>query len=150
MAVLLITPEKSDEIKAVVAQARANVIPWETMRGLAIDDSAMPTGTLTMSQRKPGSERRPPSIAVHFEGGVTAALSFEEQPAGILRHLSVSTGRSGKNHLINPTILAMLATEFGFREFPPSVGRVWVEEYGPDYWAVNVVELEVEREAGHA
>jgi hypothetical protein len=143
----VVTQELVAEINRAVAQARAHVIPWELMRDLAV---ASPTNTLMLSERAPGSERRPASIAVRFPGGVTAAISFEEQPAGILRHASFSTGRPGNNHLVNPVLAQVLCKLFGFREFPPSAGRVWVEEYQPGYFAVNVVELEAEREAGHA
>lgn len=150
MTALLVTPEKQDEIRRAVANARANVIPWDLMRDVAIDDRAKPTGTLLLSERKPGSERRPASIAVHFGGGVTAAISFEEQPAGIIRHASFGTGKAGNDRLLNPVIIDALCKLFGFREFPPSQGRVWIEEYRPNYFAVNVAEIEVEREAGHA
>lgn len=151
MTVFVITPEKQTEVAAAVAKARAHVIPWDLMRDVAIDDSAKPTGTLTLAERKPGSERRPASIAVQFPGGVVAAISFEEQPAGIIRHASFSSGRPTAKHLLNPSLVAVLCRMFGFREFPPSAGRVWVEEYKPDHFAVNVAEIDSERPmAGHA
>lgn len=161
MTALLITPEKIAEINAAVAKARANVIPWKLMRDFAIYDSEKPTDTLMLSERKPGSVRRPASISVHFDGGVRAAISFEEQPAGITRHFSVSTGKPGNNHLPHPVLIAEFVKLFGFSDTPvrimlrqhtsePFLGRIWVEEYRPNFFAVNVIELVVEHTPGHA
>ncbi len=147
MTALVITPEKESEIKAAIVKARANVIPWAKTRHTAADAD---TFMLTLADRKPGSEKRPESVGVIFEGGVTAAISFEEQPAGIMRHVSFATGKPGKNHLMNPIVVAALCELFGIREFPPTHGKVWIEEYKPNHFAVNVIELEHEREAGHA
>jgi len=150
MTVLLIDPKARAEINAAVEEARKNVIPWEKMRHIAIDDRAKPTNTLMLSERKQRPDDIPQSIGIKFDGGVTAAISFEEQPAGIFRHLSVATGKAGKNHLPNPALMADLARLFGFKKFPPEIGRVWIEEYGPNQFAVNVIEMESERPIGGA
>jgi hypothetical protein len=150
MTVLLINQQAKDDIARAVEQARAKVIPWDALRATAIDDRDKPTNTLMLSERKEGTDRRPASIAVHFVGGVTAAISFEEQPAGICRHLSVATGKPGPKALLNPVMMAELVHLFGFRDFPPRAGRVWLEEFKPNFFAVNIVELDSEREAGHA
>lgn len=146
MTAFVVTTEKQREVVAAIAEARANVVPWSATRHLAV---ATETDTLLLSERPPGSERRPASIAVHFDGGITVAISFEEQPIGIIRHVSFSTGRPGEDHLVHPVIAAMICRLFGVG-WPPRNGRCWVEEYQPNYFAVNVAEIEVEREAGHA
>jgi len=141
---LMITPEIESEIAAAIAKARANVIPWKKVSPLAAAHDAF---LVELADRKPGTELRPPSVGLTFPGGVTAAISFEEQPAGILRHVSFATGYPGKKRLLNPVMLAELCKLFGVREFPPTQGRVWVEEFQPGYYAINVIELEVERPA---
>lgn len=147
MSLLLITPGKIDEINRAVEDARKNVIPWEKLRKGAVDD---PTPVLTLDQRKPDAPIRPPSTHIRFEGGVEAAISFEEQPAGIFRHMSVSVAAKGK--LPNMPVVQLLAQLFGFEKFPPDpgVGRLWVEEYEPGAYALNVIEIAVKREEGHA
>lgn len=94
-------------------------------------------GRLALSDRKPGFER-PPSQHVIL-GTYRAAISFEKQPAGLCRHLSISAIKPGTLPL--PIVLEMIAKEFGFAEFPPPQGRVWLEEFDPGHEAVNVIEL---------
>lgn len=144
MAHILITPEKQAEIGAAIEEARANVISWDKIRDIAMAD---PKPTLMLADRV-GQRGPPTSIGITFEGGVTAAISFEEQPAGIFRHLSVST-RDGRQ-VLNPTMFALIAREFGIDIPLTKPGRGWVEEYEPGRFAINVVVLEAEREAGHA
>jgi len=141
MTILVIDQAKRGEIARAIEVARANVIMWERLKHIAIAD---PKPTLMLNERGTRPDDVPPSIAVHFEGGVTAALSFEEQPAGMFRHLSVSTGKPGKDHLPHPALMADLSREFGFRKFPPApaTGRMWIEEFSPNRFAVNVIEIE--------
>jgi hypothetical protein len=60
----------------------------------------------------------------------------------------VSVPRKGK--LPNYPAMEMLTELFGFDEFPPTKGRVWVEEFEPGHEAINVAEVIREQEAGHA
>src|SRR4051812_45093272 len=99
MSLLLITPSKIEEIGKAVEDARKHTIPWSKLAGAAVDD---PTPVLTFDQRKPDAPIRPPSTHVMFDGGFEVAISFEEQPAGICRHMSVSVPGFGK--LPNPSI----------------------------------------------
>jgi len=150
MTALLINEEAKAEIERIVKAARENVIPWDKLREIAVDDRDKPTAMLALSER-PVAER-PHGTEVNygmtFAGGVTAAISFEEQPAGILRHCSFATGKPGKNRLLHPIMLDELCRLFGLTGFPPHPqrGRAWVEEYRPDFFAVNVVEVEQPRE----
>jgi|SRR3954462_13238446 hypothetical protein len=140
MTAILITPEKIAEITAVVARARASVIPWDKLKDIAVENLK---STLKLSDRR-DPHWRPTSESVEFEGGVQACISFEEQPAGIFRHLSIST-RDGRAVLSQPMFLEV-ARLFGI-ELPSSkAGAVWVEEYAPGRYAINVVMLEAERE----
>lgn len=150
MSAILITPEKQDEIAAAIERARKKVIPWSRLRSHAVDSD---TGTLLLSERNvlpEDEDERPASEHIMFDGGVRAAISFEEQPIGIMRHLSVST-RTGRD-VLSPIMLILIAAEFGI-DLPLTghkPGRAWVEEYAPGRYAVNVVVLEVPRQEGHA
>lgn len=138
MAAVLIDDRVRADIAHALEQARANVIPWETMKTHVAGNQA--TATLNLEDRNPDAKgERPPSYCVTFSGsGVTACVSFEEQPAGILRHLSISTGRPER--LVSPTIAEQICAEFGIVML--KAARIWVEEYKPGYRAVNVVAIE--------
>jgi hypothetical protein len=148
MSVIVFTTEKQAEIAAAIQHARANVVPWEMLRDIAMLDSKP---TLDLKDRRNTHIQRPPSIRIVFDGGVEAAISFEEQPAGIFRHLSVST-RDGRN-LLHPIAFQMVAKEFGIDidisgKGDPLCGRpgkMWREEFEPGRYAANVIVLEVER-----
>lgn len=143
--VVLITPEKKVEIAEAIAWARAHVVPWDKMRDAVAD----PTPMLALKDRNPDAPQRPPSPRIVFEpSGVEACISFEEQPAGICRHLSIST-RDGRT-VLDPTMTMLVAAEFGIELQPEMNGRAWLEEYEPGRYAINIVILEVEREGGNA
>lgn len=156
----MVTPEIEAQCKAAVVEARKNVVPWEKMKDIAI---GTPTDTLMLSERKGEHPRMPASLSVDIPVGYRAAISFEEQPAGIFRHMSVSTPRKGEKHLPHPAVIAECCRLFGFtdglvklllQQMAPEhanfVGRIWMEEFEPNHFAVNVIELETSREAGHA
>lgn len=136
MSTVIITPHAKAKIEVLIAQAREHVVPWSLIAASAV---ATDTNELTLAERKSGAPKRPESQHIML-GNVEVAFSFEEQPAGICRHMSVALG---KPHLLPPQeAVEFIAKEFGFTEFPPSRGRVWVEEYEPGYHAINVVELD--------
>src|SRR5215831_3978359 len=109
MSVLYIDDEVRRAIARMVERARARPVPWELMRQCATDD---PSFELPLDRRPPGLER-PPSEHLRI-GKYRVAFSFEEQPAGIFRHLSVSVPRAGKTP--HPAAVGLLAQEFGFTE----------------------------------
>lgn len=135
MSVLVITPNDYAKIDAMVADARKRCIPWSALQHGAAIGHDKPV--LALEERKPGFER-PPSQHIEL-GSFRVAFSFEEQPAGVCRHLSVSCLRPGK--LPAQPVVAMVAEAFGFASFPPAEGLIWVEEYAPGEYAVNVVEV---------
>lgn len=69
--------------------------------------------------------------------GYRVALTFEEQPLGMCKHLSISVDEPGS--MPNPHAVAMICDAYGVR-FPP-VGRMWLEEFAKGHSAVNVVDL---------
>ncbi len=87
-------------------------------------------------------------------GTYRAAFSFEEQPAGLFRHLSVSSHHPG--NVPGPEVMLMVCEAFGFskivcdafRDTPigkpiDHPARIWAEEFDPGHYAINVIELEV-------
>lgn len=143
MSVVIIGDAERAQIKAAIERASANPVLWETMRDHVIMDDRP---TLPLADRKPGLER--PASEHLMLGNVRVAYSHEQQPAGMLRHLSASVHKKGK--LPHPVAIEEICAAFGFRHFPPIEGRIWIEEYEPGYEAVNVVEIITPATAGHA
>jgi len=141
MAVIVLDEGVQAAIAEAVARARANVVRWDQLRGNITENQE--TSTLMLADRQP-DHKRPPSYPVQLGPRVVAAISFEEQPAGLCRHLSISQGQEGK--VLDMVTVAMVMSHFGFKRSPGHYGRVWVEEYKPNHFAVNVVELETPRE----
>jgi hypothetical protein len=139
--VLFIGEAERAAIKAAVERARANPVPWESLQAIALGDESP---SLPLNERPKGTrELREKYPSQHLMlGTYQAAISFELQPAGLMRHLSVSSRLRGK--VPGLEVMEMLVVEFGFSGWPlqrPS--RVWMEEFEPKHHAVNVVELVV-------
>ncbi len=143
--VLIIAENEKAAIAAAIRSALAKPMPWEKMRQLIVDDSDNPTNTLKLDER-PDQDRMAalrreyPTYPVQL-GSYVAAISFEEQPSGLFRHISISSAHPGKAP--NEHAVRMVLEAFGFSGYPPSCPyRVWVEEYEPGRVAINFVELE--------
>jgi hypothetical protein len=154
MSVLVIGHSEQQQITVAIAAARARPTPWAKLKVIA-DGSEGPT--LNLSDRKHADlvetiRREYPSQRVTL-GTYEAAISFEEQPAGLLKHLSVASARAGK--VPGPKVLELVCLAFGFDEKlcrsmgnpdaaiqPDRPARVWIEEFKRGHHAINVVELE--------
>jgi hypothetical protein len=152
MSILIIGPQEKDAIASAMKKARRRPTPLSVGRQIAQADTAK------IDLR----DRKGPVDLVHQEypaqqvmlGTYRAAFSFEEQPIGIFRHLSISSARPGM--VPGPDVLIMVCQEFGFshticgvfadgRRNPKNTahpGRIWAEEFEPGHYAINVVELE--------
>jgi hypothetical protein len=138
--VLIINEKARAAITKAVERARARPTPW--VPELA---SSTPTDTLTLQERPVGTfDLREKYPSQHLLlGTYRAAISFEYQPAGLFRHLSVSSQMRGK--VPGLEVMEMLVIEFGFSGWPlQRPNRTWMEEFEPKRHAVNVVELETE------
>jgi hypothetical protein len=136
--VLLIDEKARKAIRQAIERARARPTPW--VPELA---SASPTDTLTLQERPVGTfDLREKYPSQHLMlGTYHAAISFEYQPAGLFRHLSVSSQMRGK--VPGLEVMEMLVQEFGFSGWPLlRPNRVWMEEFELKRHAVNVIELE--------
>ncbi len=131
-----ITPTEQKTIDEALKLARANVIPWSVLASITVATD----GVMTLGDRQP-DHKRPSSINVYLSDGVRAALAFEDQPAGIFKHVSVSVDDQRRP----PPFMVLLAVyeAFGFRHIPPKQGRVWIEEFRPGWYCINMIELEM-------
>lgn len=141
MSVLIMNAENDAAIRAAVKAARKAPLPWEELQVIA---DSPPTDHLDLADRKDGVEelrRKYPSQHVVL-GTYHCAISFEQQPAGLFRHLSVSS--ANKSKVPGMEVMTVIAEAFGFSSFPPSrPNRIWAEEFAPGHRAVNVIELEI-------
>lgn len=128
---LIIDAKVRAEIATALQRAEANPISAELLAAGAVEPT---TEVLSLADRKPGFER-PESESVIIPVGYRAAISVEEQPFGLARHLSVSVERVGMTP--HPNALEMIADEFGM---PKSAWiTLWLEEFEPGHHAVNVL-----------
>lgn len=151
--VLVIGPPDEVIIEQALAEARANPMPWSVMKAIVTDG---PKAKLLLGDRKVGVDEArkqyPPQQIVL--GTYRVSLSFEEQPAGLMKHVSVSSER--KDKVPGPEVMQMVCEAFGFSgKLCAAIGggramigseelpfRVWLEEFDPGHMAINVIELE--------
>ena len=140
MGVLVIGSNERAKVIEAVAKARANPMPWEA--GEMIVDHT-PTHTLAINDRPPNTtevRKRYQSQGIVL-GTYQIAFSFAHQPAGLFRHLSISSAQKGR--VPGLEVVIMVLEEFGFSGWPlQRPNRTWMEEFQPGHHAFNVLELE--------
>jgi hypothetical protein len=145
MSGLFIGENETKAIAAAISAARAKPMPLSVAQQLFIDDREHPTNTLMLHEREQIDrlaeiKREYPSHLVQL-GTHIVAISFEEQPAGLMRHLSIASRQAGMAP--NEHVIRMVCEAFGFSAFPPlRPYRIWIEEFGPGHMAINLVEQE--------
>jgi hypothetical protein len=145
MSILIIGVEEQEKIKEALAAARAKPMPLSVLQAIAIDDRKDPSDKLTLEDRDRHGRleevrKKYPSYPVQL-GMYVAAISFEEQPNGMTKHLSVSSHRKGM--VPNEPAMQMVAEAFEFSGWPPKrPHRLWLEEYEEGRSAINLVEME--------
>ena len=75
------------ELKTAMARARAHPVPWEVLKH-GITEQAGPH--TRHGEDQPFAHERPLAEFVDLPFGYVVAISFEEQPAGMCLHVSVS------------------------------------------------------------
>lgn len=143
MRALILNSEAMKKIEAAVERARAKPISIDVIKKLA-----MPLGNVKLADRPPESFVRPLSEMVLLDVGYRCHISFEDQPAGLIRHLSISVDKKG----MLPSIEAsqMIAEAFGFKgKIRSGLMRFWLEEFEPDHQAINLVQLVESTEASN-
>jgi hypothetical protein len=141
MGILIIDENARQTIAQALERAKEQAVPIETFRQAMIDDRADPVNVLTLADRARSKVTIPPRSQHLQLGNYHCAISFEHQPGGLARHLSVSSWRRGK--VPHQAVMVLIAKAFGFSGFPPNrASRVWLEEFAPGHHAINVVEME--------
>lgn len=132
--VLMIGANEKAAIRAAMERARAKPITTEQVLKMAVSNQ-MAT-KVTLADRRPEHER-PPSEHVAIPYGYHLAVSFEQQPAGLCLHLSMSV--ETKDRLPNPAAIALMTDEClavlgigSIREVAPKGGHTWIEEFAID------------------
>src|SRR5438477_249547 len=92
---LLIGLHEKEALAAAMARAREQPLPLDVVvhRAQAIDQA---TNTVTLAERKAAPSPRAGVQNVALPFGYRVAISFEEQPAGMCLHLSMSSGAKGE------------------------------------------------------
>ncbi len=130
----------NDDVKRKVAEAieAARLSPVDYRDPDVIERNAFPDKGCShmLSDRPEGFDARPASHGVIIEDGYRVAVSFELQPAGVVKHISISVDRPGFVP-DKPSILLIMGL-FGM----PMVDRIWLEEFEPGHQAVNIIYLE--------
>ena len=146
MSFLVIGEAEQREIIRLKTEARKNPVPFTTIKhGLTDKVDVL---SLVAREKMPADMVRPPSMHMKFPGGYRAALSAEEQPVGLCWHLSISVeGRPKKGMMPSEEATKIIAEEFGI-DWPGLL--VWIEEFEPGEYAVNIVGLITDHKPGNA
>src|SRR5437879_13392114 len=95
--ILTISDHERAHIAIALEAARKRPTPWKVLEDTAVASEAptLSLDELPNPDRIAAIHREYPSQRVRL-GTYEAALSFEEQPAGLFKHLSVSSRQRGK------------------------------------------------------
>ncbi len=119
MSILLIDDEARKEIAAVLKHARENPVTKQMMeKGVVVGDDAL--------------------FACYLHTRYRCVFSYELQPCGWCRHLSISVDNPGK--LPSVPAVELIMGEFGFKGDIHSQIHVWMEPPEKPY-AINVLGL---------
>jgi hypothetical protein len=110
MAIIVGETERA-ELKAAMARARAHPVPGEVLKRRITEPDGTNTGHVEKGE------------FVDLPFGYVVAMSFEEQPAGVCLHVSVSG--PWPRVAPNMTVCAMI---FSALDVPAEADDVWTEE----------------------
>lgn len=123
-------------IEAAVAKARETPVPLAWVMAQARRSYG---GSVGLADRPEGF-RRPPSRSVDLCRAHRANFSFEEQPSGLVAHLSVSVGTPAVVPASDD--LLAIAAAFGYPGQETATSRAWTEEFAPGEMSVHLVWLD--------
>lgn len=144
---LLIGEQEQTLLREAMERARKKPMPLAMVMQNAtqIDQN---TNVLTLEERRAIPKRDPEVVMIPF--GYRVSISWEEQPAGMCLHLSMSSSAPGM--VPHPEAIAMVLDALGIKT--PFAGRTWIEEFLEDGkkkgHAVNVAVVMDPSQGGHA
>jgi hypothetical protein len=142
MRVLIINEEIRAEIRASITRARKVPVTVEVLKRLAMPFEGK--DELLLADRSPDFSR-PPTQQVLIPNGYRASISFEEQPDGLCKHLSVSVD-DAPGMFPNEPAVRMIAEEFGLHGMQNEDwggAKLWIEEWESGCFAINLVQLDI-------
>jgi hypothetical protein len=105
------------ELRAAMARARGHPVPWEELKhGTAAREA-------TITEHMGDFHDEPSAEFVNLPFGYVVAITFEEQPAGMCLHVSVS----GPWPRVPPNMM-VCAMVFSALDLAPEADDVWTEE----------------------
>lgn len=122
--ILIVSEEVKQDIQRVIDHAKKNVTTAEDVAQI-LAGKKRPVGDL-------------PEFSVNIPKGFRVVFSFEQQPSGLVAHLS--TSHENKDTLPNPHHVKEILKLFGFQN-PIEDCQIWFEETGDEVTAVNIAEL---------
>jgi hypothetical protein len=108
------------KLKTTMARARAHPVPWKVLKRRITEQDGPHTRHV---EDQPFAPERPPAEFVDLPFGYVVAISFEEQPAGMCLHVSVS----GPWPRVAPNMV-VCAMIFNALDVPDEAEDVWTEE----------------------
>jgi hypothetical protein len=96
-------------------------VPWEVLKRRITEQDGPHAGHV---EDQPFADERPPAEFVDLPFGYVVAISFEEQPAGVCLHVSVS----GPWPRVAPSMV-ICAMIFNALDVPDEAEGVWTEEF---------------------
>jgi hypothetical protein len=133
MTVFVLTPEDTMRLKAAAERAALKPIPWEVLqKGLTPEQD---TDRLTLADRAGTPDVSRTREMVLLPLGWRVSITCEEQPAGHLLHLSMSSPVKGK--IPSSQAMTMVIEACGFTL--EDCARGWLEEFEPGHNALNVL-----------
>jgi hypothetical protein len=135
VTVFLIGPDDEARLKIAVVSALKNPIPWEIAKDRVTKNQETDTVTLADREDVAPVPRTVEEVILPF--GWRVAISCEEQPAGTLLHISMSSPKKGKIPSEHAMLLLIQACGYELLD----VARGWLEEFEPGWNAINVLIL---------
>jgi hypothetical protein len=148
MAILIIGELEKAAIASAIERARKRPAPLDIVREHAVKQQKP---VVKLADRRPGFETPIKSQQVLIPIGYRVQVSFEQQPAGMCMHLSISVERNDPKLMPSVEAVSEIAKEFGidFTEVNKQ-GMTWMEEYEPSRYAVNLLIVVTPTPEGHA
>lgn len=135
MTVLMIGPNERAAIAVALGRARKKARPLAEVERNSVE---LMQGEVLTLEKRPADFAKGVSEQVNLQG-YDACIRFEEQPPGLCKHLSIAV--AGKRLVTpGPAAVVMIAEAFGIVR--DAIVAMWIEEYEPDYLAVNMVALD--------
>ena len=129
--------DRRAKIAEAIAEARRAPLSLDAVAAMA---KGLPQdkNVYSLSDRQPNFITQT-AVNVLIPDVFRAAISFEEQPCGLARHLSISVDAAGA--CPNAAAIQAIARAFGIAcgENDYGGGTVWIEEFQPGHFAVNLV-----------